>query len=90
MDELTRRNLYRADVASGIEALGTMAVSVANRWIMGWPERVAALLKSGAYLEHLAHQVAQEKTILANEPNLRHLSRHEILQIYEIREAPPW
>lgn len=66
-----------------------MAVSVAHRWMMGWPDRVTALLKSEAYLEHLAHQVDQEKTILANEAGLRHLTRREVLQMYELRESPP-
>lgn len=89
MEELENRKTYPAELATGIEALGAMAISIANRWLMGWPERVAALLQSGAYLEHLAHQVEQEKTVLANESDLRHLSRREILQIYELRESPP-
>ncbi|MEO6354854.1 MAG: hypothetical protein ABIO19_05460 [Burkholderiaceae bacterium] len=89
MQELISRKTYGQDVAASIEALGAMAVSVANRWMMGWPARVKALLKAGTYLGCLETQVEQEKTILANEPNMRHLARHEILQIYEIRESPP-
>jgi hypothetical protein len=38
----------------------------------------------------LASQVERERTVLADEANMRHLARHEILQIYEIRQAPPW
>ena len=63
--------------------------TVANRWLMGWPARVTALLKADTYLACLETQVEQEKTVLANETDLRHLSRREILQLYEIRESPP-
>jgi hypothetical protein len=90
MEELTRRKAYTAEIATEIEARGAMAVSIANRWNIGWPDRVTSLLKSGTYLSCLDSQVDQEKAILANEANLRHLARHEILQIYEIRESPPW
>lgn len=90
MQELVMRAKYNPDVAAKIEAMGAVAVAIANRWIMGWPQRVAALLKGGTYLEQLDAQAEQERMVLANEANLRHLSRHEVLQIYEIREAPPW
>lgn len=89
MEELTDRKAYPAEVATGIEARGTVAVSIANRWIMGWPARVMALLSAGTYLACLDTQVDQEKTILASQADLRHLARHEILQMYEIRESPP-
>lgn len=81
---------YTARQIVQIEAMGSMAMSVANRWIMGWPDRVAALFAAGTYFDCLASQVEREKTVLADEPNMRHLARHEMLQIYEIREAPPW
>lgn len=90
MQELVMRAKYNQDVASKIEAMGAMTVAIANRWILGWPQRVAALMKSGTYLDCLASQVEKEKVVLANEPNMRHLARHEVLQIYEISEAPPW
>ena len=88
-EALTSRNAYSPEVATRIETMGTVAVSVANRWILGWPARVTALLKVGTYLACLDTQVDQEKEILVNEANLRHLSHREILQLYEIRESPP-
>ena len=88
-EALTSRNAYAPEIAARIEAMGTVAVSVANRWLMGWPARVTALLQADTYLACLEAQVDQEKTILAHEADLRHLSRQEILQLYEIREAPP-
>lgn len=88
-EALTSRNAYSPEVAARIEAMGTVAVLVANRWMMGWPARVTALLKAGNYLDCLEAQVDQEKEILVNEANLRHLSHREILQLFEIRESPP-
>lgn len=89
LQELTSRKAYTAAMAAQIEAMGQMAISVANRWVMGWPQRVKALVQSGAYLVCLETQVAHENDILAKTADLRHLARHEIMQLYEIREAPP-
>jgi hypothetical protein len=89
MEEVINRSFYRPDVVTEIEAMGAMVVSIANRWMLGWPDRVKALLIGGTYLEYLKSQAEQEGTMLVNEANLRHLSRREILEMYEIREAPP-
>ena len=89
MQELAMQKKYTADLVLQIETMGALAVAVANRWIMGWPDRVARRLAAGIYVDCLAFQVEHEKGVLANEANMRHLARHEILQIYEISEAPP-
>lgn len=88
-DELYNRRMYSPEMAVEIEGMGSMAVSIANRWMLGWPKRVGVLLQSDNYLESLKAQVDQEAVLLVNEANLRHLARHEILQMYEIRESPP-
>ena len=90
MQELVMKEMYSWEMTCKVEAMGTLAISIANRWVMGWPQQVVEMIKSGKYHEHLASQVDQERAVLANEANMRHLARHEILQIYEIREAPPW
>jgi len=46
--------------------------------MLGWTARVVTLQKAGTYLSSLAAQVEQEKIIIANEPNMRHLSHREI------------
>ncbi|HZW14441.1 MAG TPA: hypothetical protein VFF81_14775 [Noviherbaspirillum sp.] len=89
MENIYRSTAYTPEIVTKIETMGATAVSIANRWMTGWPDRVSALLKAGTYVEHLESQLEQEKVILANESNLRHLSRREILELYEIREAPP-
>ena len=88
MENLACRNTYPSTVAERIKALGATAISIANRWMMGWPERVNALLQAGCYLDHLEMRINQEKDILANEANLCHLAPREILAFYEIQEAP--
>lgn len=90
MEELLNPDVYSSDIALKIKTMGPMAISIANRWMMGWPDRVDALLKIGSYIAFLESQLDQEKHILANEANFRHLSRHEVLNIYEIRESPPF
>lgn len=89
MEILTNRKSYPPEVAVMIERLSTIAVSIANRWMLGWPQRVEALLKAGTYLEALEAQTEQEKDVLAEAGELNHLARHEILKMYEIGEAPP-
>lgn len=89
MENLINPRSYPAHVAADIEAMGSMAISIANRWIMGWPDRVKALIKADTYLGCLESQLGQEQDILTNEANLRHLSRREILEMYEIKESPP-
>ena len=70
--------------------MGALAVTVANRWIRGWPDHVVRLLAAGTYVECLASQVELEKRLFANDLNMRHLAHHEVLPRYEISEAPPW
>lgn len=89
MEPLLNQRAYGRKTAGKIEAMGAISVSIANRWMIGWPDRVRALLKAGVYVECLESQLAQEMEILANEANLRHLARHEILELYEIKESPP-
>jgi hypothetical protein len=89
LQEIVNLKAYTPDVVLQIESMGEFAISIANRWMLGWPDRVNALLRAGAYLDCLKSQLDQEKDIVANEASLRHLSRREILQIYEIQESPP-
>jgi allophanate hydrolase subunit 2 len=47
------RKVYRAATVVQIEAMDEIAVSVANRWMIGCPQRVKALVKSRTYLSWL-------------------------------------
>lgn len=89
MDALFNREVYGPDLALWIEGMGTIAVSIANRWQMGWPERVQLLLDQRIYQVNLDAQMNKEKDILAEAGHLQHLSNREILQMHEIKESPP-
>ncbi|TDK65839.1 hypothetical protein [Sapientia aquatica] len=90
MENLYDREMYGADLASEVEQLGRIAIGIANRWVLGWPSVAQRMVENGTYLNLLISQVELEKTILSNEPGMRHLSPSEILSVYEIREAPPY
>lgn len=91
-EEIYNQAAYPLDLPLKIEQMGLIAVSVANAWMLGWPEIVKPYfqnLQGQAYLSLLETRVDWEKDILSNEANLRHLSRREILQLYEVKESPP-
>ena len=89
MENLISQSAYGAELANEIETLGNLAIAIANRWMLGWPSAVQNLLENGTYYDSLCAQVEQEKAILANESNMRHLSPSEILSVYEIKKSPP-
>jgi hypothetical protein len=40
MENLVNRNSYPDGMALRIETMGSITVSIANRWMMGWPNLV--------------------------------------------------
>lgn len=89
VQELYRRDIYGLELALAIEKMGSIAVSVANRWELGWPDRVQVLLDENIYQINLAAQVEREKDVLADAGHLQHLARHEILEMHGVRLSPP-
>lgn len=89
MEALYKRELYGETTALKIESMGSTAVSIANRWALGWESRVVALLVSRQYLEKLTEQTSLEKDILANETEMGHLSSSEILAMHVVHQEPP-
>jgi len=86
---LYKRELYGEATALHIETMGSTAVSIANRWALGWPDRVTGLLVANQYLGKLTEQTELEKDVLANETELTHLSRSEILVMHGVQQEPP-
>lgn len=89
IEELYKRDAYPTGMAEQIERMGATAISIANRWMLGWGEQTVELLKAGVYLEHLKVQTEFEKTILSEEPNSSHLARLEVLKQHDMQEYPP-
>lgn len=88
-EALYMRETYGPGLAVTIEKMGSIAVSVANRWKLGWPDQVQTLLNENVYLANLEAQVNREKDVLADAGHLQHLARHEILEIHGVKLAPP-
>jgi hypothetical protein len=89
MEALYNRELYGEATALAIETQGSTAISIANRWALGWPAKVMALLVARQYLPRLTEQTETEKDVLAQETALGHLATSEILQLHGIRPEPP-
>lgn len=89
LESLYKREIYGPAGALQIETLGSMAVAIANRWQLGWPEQVKALIKARLYLVNLDAQAEREMDVLADAGDLQHMADHEILQMHEIDAAPP-
>lgn len=89
MEALYKRELYGEATALKIETMGSTAVSIANRWALGWQDRVTALLVANQYLNKLTEQTELEKEVLAEETEMTHLSRHEILVMHGVQQEPP-
>ena len=88
MESLYMRELYGSPTAVQIEVMGSIAIGIANRWALGWHDRVIVMLTSGTYMQHLLEQSEREKDVLASE-YATHLARVEILQMHGVALAPP-
>lgn len=75
MDELLDREIYGTQGAQQIKAMGPIAVSIANRWQQGWPERVKALIEARLYLVNLDAQIEREREAWAGAVDLQPLSQ---------------
>lgn len=89
MDSLYNPTTYPTQLREQIVAEGAVAVDVANRWLLGWPGRVKALIARGDYLEVLKEQATQERALFESPNAPTHLARHEIVQEYGLTMEPP-
>lgn len=88
MQALYSPKRYPPELSRRINAMSPLAISIANRWMLGWPEAVKALIASGEYLDALKEQAAQERKAM-DEPGLHHLSSWEKAEVMGLSQAPP-
>lgn len=88
MDPIVNPQTYPPEILRKVQTMPPLGRSIANRWMMGWPDRVKALLKAGEYLPALQAQEQAERDALA-ESTARHLAQHEIVQEAGLSLAPP-
>lgn len=65
-----------------------MGIELANRWILGWPGRVKALIEAQEYQASFESQLEQEIEAEANAAQYNHLSSWERREVFGLRESP--
>lgn len=88
MQSIHKPSQYPAPVLAELQQMPALAIEIANRWALGWPQTVKALVDAGEYLDALKSQERQEREVLSN-PGNSHLARHEITEIYGLSSSPP-
>lgn len=88
MQEIYKPSQYPKGTLAKLKLMPPLAIEIANRWALGWPKRVQALIQSGEYIIGLRAAEKRERDVLCN-PNLSHLARHEIVELYGLSMAPP-
>jgi len=58
--EIVTPEAYPPEILEMLERAKNLSISIANRWMMGWPERVKTLLANGEYWEALMSQTEKE------------------------------
>lgn len=89
MQQLYNPSAYPPKVAAALKAATPLAVEIANRWMLGWPEAVKQLLDSQDFLPALQRQESEEREALAQAAGMQHLARHEVMQELGLNPGPP-
>ncbi len=88
MQTLYKPSQYPKPVLEKLNKMTPLAIEIANRWALGWPQTVKELIEAGEYLQALKTQEQQEREALS-EPGNSHLARHEIVQETGLSLSPP-
>lgn len=91
MQELYRPKAYPIEIRRAIYSQSSLGIAIANRWMLGWPKQVAALIAQTEYQAAFLAQAEKEREALANlsQQDWGHLAQHEKMQMLEINPAPP-
>ena len=88
MQTLYNPSQYPKEIQAKLNLMPPLAIEIANRWALGWPQTVKGLIEANQYLDALTTQEQQEREVLS-QPGNSHLARHEIVQEYGLNLAPP-
>ena len=88
MQTLYNPSQYPKEIQAKLNLMPPLAIEIANRWALGWPQTVKGLIEANQYLDALTTQEQQEREVLS-QPGNSHLARHEIVQEYDLNLAPP-
>ncbi|MDR2925492.1 MAG: hypothetical protein LBU76_06040 [Azoarcus sp.] len=89
--EIVSPEAYPPEILTKLEKGRNYWISLANRWMLGWPERVKTLLSQGAYWEALVQQTERELDALSESTPYQesNFSQWEIVQQAGLDLAPP-
>jgi hypothetical protein len=90
MMTIVSESLYPAEIQEKFRHARPFLRSIANRWMMGWPERVRVLIEQGMYWEVLQRQTDLEIEAQVSLPESgMNLAPWEINTLAGIDPAPP-
>jgi len=89
MQDLLSPKTYPETIKQEILKEGQVGIELANRWILGWPGRVKALIAAEQYQVAFEYQVEQERNLLATQKDYTHLARHELMELFGQPAEPP-
>lgn len=78
---------YPKAIGLKITAMGDTAMTIAERWMNNWPERVEALIKANQFLRVFREAVDAETKALAEMPVT--MERTAVFELWGIRPDPP-
>lgn len=76
------------DELSNLVVQSRIGIELANRWMLGWPDRVTALIEAREYQVAFEMQLEQEIEAEANAAQYNHLSSWEKREVLGLRESP--
>jgi hypothetical protein len=88
MQNLYKPKSYPEPLRTEIKSMSQTAIEIANRWLLGWPKAVQALILSEEYLEALKGQEAQEIKVKLD-TSMNHLSSWEKTEVMGLSQCPP-
>lgn len=88
MQTLYSQKNYPAPLQAELKAMSDTAIEIANRWMLGWPQTVKDLIRSGEYLAALKEQEEQEIKVKLDS-SMNHLSSWEKNEVMGLNAAPP-
>lgn len=88
MQNLYKPNEYPENLRELITQ-SRMGIELANRWMLGWQDRVIALIAAQEYQAAFEMQLEQEIEAEANAAQYSHLSSWEKQEVMGLRKSPP-
>jgi hypothetical protein len=91
-EQIINAKEYPADILEKIQSARNLTISIANRWMTGWPERVRILMETDEYWPALVRQTEQEADTQAemiDQTERLNLAPWEVNELAGLDPAPP-